>query len=121
MSVGFPRPCCVCGGPEDPAETQMVVIPKGVAHYRCWSQIPAESIWDFADTIPCCTASQFLSALGGTVVRRSKNVPPGEIWFFDEEKGAEARFRLTPGGKVDSMPIPRTSSQEGVDKSEESV
>ena len=111
MSISPNTPCAVCGGPNDPVDPQIVIIPKNWTHVRCWQQIPQESLWDFADTIPCCTSAVFLDGLGdaerGVVVRRKKGVPPGEIWFFDDEKDVQARFRKAPGRQVEELPVPQ--------------
>lgn len=105
-TIGSPHVCCICGGPEDPNESKIVLIPKGICHEACYRQIPQESLWAFADTIPCCSSNVFLTGLGGAVVRTSKKVPKDELWFFDDEQGVQARFRLVPGGQIEQLPIP---------------
>lgn len=106
MALNPTTPCAACGGADDPLQPQIVVVPKGWLHHKCYEQIPQDSIWAFADTIPCCSSNVFLMGLGGAVVRVNPKVPKDELWFFHDEKGIQARFRLLPGGQIEQIRAP---------------
>ena len=74
-----PGECAVCGGPVDPKETEVAIIPKGFAHADCFHSLGA-GVTDFVRGIPCCSGRSVISSWGGHLVVRRPGIPEGETW-----------------------------------------
>lgn len=98
--------CCICGGPDDPSEPQLVVIPKAVAHKRCYDS-SGKDITALANGIPCCTAKATLSSFGGHFLVRKKAIPLDEVWVGDAAAGDILRYRILGDGTMQKLDSPK--------------
>lgn len=98
--------CCLCGGPDDPNEDQLVVIPKAVAHKRCYHQAGSD-IWAIADRIPCCQARASVARVGGHLLVPREGIPLNEIWVADPGTKDIRRYRVEPDGSLTQLGAPQ--------------
>lgn len=97
--------CCICGGPDDPEESQVVVIPRYVAHKKCFDRSGLE-IEELASRMPCCQSKTSLKALGGHLLTRRTGIPPTEVWIADPASKKLLRYRIEADGYLSQIASP---------------
>lgn len=101
MSISNYR-CCICGGPDDPDEDQVVIIPRHVAHKKCFDKSGLD-VSELANRLPCCQSKVSLQSFGGHLLMRRSGIPSDEVWLANATTKEMARYRIAKDGFL--MPL----------------